>query len=338
MNNNYDIINDIINLPQEIPVIAITGMCKNAGKTTFLNWLTSRLSQTGPIALFTTGRDGEDYDLVGGHEKPKVLIPQNSIFVTHSNILERFAGKVEVLFKSDYQAGSFNIWLVKALQDIETEIIGPSTASEQIALANQIKKYNPKFILIDGSLDRKAITLKPEIDAMILVVSANFGTLEEITAELKRLILLTKIPQIINPSIVIEQESLLLIKDERVVMQKSTLLGFEKEIISFLNENKVEQIYLPGVLTDTIWGKVKKSFTKNSQTLIIYHPYQLHLSYANLQELFSLMKVQAKHKFIISALALNSFSIKGRHLEIGILKEAVSKITKIKTIDCMEVF
>ena len=131
---------------------------------------------------------------------------------------------------------------------------------------------------------------------------------------------------------------MLLIKYERFVLQKSTLLGFEKEIISFLNENKVEQIYLPGVLTDTIWGKVKKSFTKNSQTLIIHHPYQLHLSYANLQELFSLMKVQAKHKFIISALALNSFSIKGRHLEIGILKETVSKITKIKTIDCMEVF
>ncbi len=338
MTKNNKIINDIINLPAQIPSVAITGMCKNAGKTTFLNWLTTSLSQVGQVALLTTGRDGEDYDLVGGHEKPKVFIPQNSIFVTHSNILERFAGKVEVLLKSEYKAASFNIWVVKALQDLETEIIGPSTASEQIALARQIKAFNPRFVLIDGSLDRKAITLKPEIDAMILVVSANFGSLNEIIAELKRVILLTKIPQLPDSEMVIEEENFLLIKNKEVVLQKSTLLGFEKEVNSYLNENSVDQIYLPGVLTDTIWDKVKKSFIANSKSMLISHPYQLHLSYANLQELLSQMKVQAKHKFIISGLALNSFSIKGRHLDAGLLYAAVSKITNIAIIDCMEAF
>lgn len=337
MNKINKIITNITELKQEIPLVAITGMCKNAGKTTFLNWLTARLTELGPVALLTTGRDGEDYDLVGGHEKPKVLIPQNSIFVTHSNILERYSGKVEILFKSEYKAGSFNIWVVKALQDIETEIIGPSTASEQIALATQIKAYKPKFIVIDGSLDRKAITLKPEIDAMILVVSANFGTLNEIIDELKRLLLLTKIPHLSKSEMDIEQEKLLLVKDGKVVWEKRSLLGYEKEVVAFLNENKVDQIYLPGVLTDTIWAKVKKNFIKDSQELVIYHPYQLHLSYANLQDLLSKIRVVAKHKFIISGLALNSFSIKGRHLEAGILYEAVAKITNLPIIDCMEV-
>ena len=337
MNKLPEIIEKISDLPVEIPFVAITGMCKNAGKTTFLNWLTARLSQQGQVALLTTGRDGEDYDLVAGHEKPKVVIPQGSIFVTHSHILERFAGKVEILFKSDYKAGSFNIWVAKALQDLETEIVGPSTASGQIKLANQIKAYQPKFVIIDGSLDRKAITLKPEIDAMILVVSANYGTIDEIIAELKRLLLLTKIPQLALPKIENEQENLLFIKDGDIAFQLNTLLGFEKEINAFLMDNKVDQIYLPGVLTDTIWEKVKKSFIKNSQTLIINHPYQLHLSYDNLQRLLNQMKVYSNHKFIISGLALNSFSIKGRHLESHLLFEAVSKITNIPIIDCMEV-
>lgn len=337
MNKINRIIDDITNLPTEIPLVAITGICKNAGKTTFLNWLTARLSKLGQVALLTTGRDGEDFDLVGGHEKPKVIIPQNSIFVTHSNILERFSGKVEILLKSDFKAGSFNIWVVKALQDIETEIIGPSTASEQIALSEQIKTFNPEFILIDGSLDRKAITLKPEIDAMILVVSANFGTLDEILDELKRLLLLTKIPKLINQEIAEDEENFLLIKDNQVVFRTKTLLGFEKEIIAYLNENEVDKIYLPGVLTDTIWEKVKKSFSQNSKAFVIYHPYQLHLNYLNLQEFLLNIKVEAKNNFILSGIALNSFSVKGRHLKSGSLYEAITKITDIPIIDCMEI-
>ena len=337
MNKFNEIITEITNIPVDIPFIAITGLCKNAGKTTFLNWLTSHLSQNGQVALLTTGRDGEDYDLVGGHDKPKVFIPKNTIFVTHSNILERFSGNVEILYKSDYKAGSFNIWIAKALQDLETEIIGPSTASEQIKLSNLIKSYHPKFVIIDGSLDRKAITLKPEIDAMILVVSANFGTIDEIIDELKRLLLLTKIPQKRPSEILNEEENLLFIKDNKIVFEKRTLLGYEKEITTFLNDKRVEQIYIPGVITDPIWEKVKKSFVKNAESLIINHPYQLHLSYDSLQNLLKHINVFSKHKFVISGLALNSFSIKGRHLEMGLLKNAVSQITELPIIDCMEV-
>lgn len=331
------IIDNILNLPGETPFVAITGLCKNAGKTTFLNWLTVRLASYGQVALMTTGRDGEDFDLVGGHEKPKVIIPQGSIFVTHSNILERFSGKVEILLKSEYKAGSFHVWVAKAQQDLETEIIGPSTAKEQIELANTLKTYKPRFVLIDGSLDRKAITLKPEIAAMILVVSANFGTLEEIIAELKRLLLLTKIAQSPTQAIINDQENLLLSQAGKVVFQKRTLLGYEKEVLAFLQDNEVDQIYLPGVLTDSIWEKVKQSFSKNSNSLMINHPYQLHLNLANLQELISTTTIISKHKFILSALALNSFSLKGRHLEADLLYNAISQITDLPIIDCLEI-
>ncbi len=332
------IINEIIHIPKKTPFIAITGMCKNAGKTTFLNCLSSRLTQEGQVALLTTGRDGEDYDLVGDHEKPKVVIKQDSIFVTHSNILERFSGKVEILHKSNFKAGSFSIWVAKALQDIETEIIGPSTAKEQINLANIITDYQPRFVIIDGSLDRKAITLKAEIDLIILVVSANFGTLEEIKAELKRLLLLTKIPQVSLTQTESKEENLLLLQDNKLVLEKASLLGYEKEVITFLNDNKVDQIYIPGVITDTIWAKVKKTFLSQTSTLIINHPYQLQLSYHNLKNLLNKIDVKSLQKFKISAMALNSFSVKGRHLDAKILKREVSKLTDIPTIDCMEVF
>lgn len=335
--NPKKIIDVITNIKADVPLVAITGMCKNAGKTTFLNWLTANLSTQGNIALLTTGRDGEDFDLVGGHDKPKVIIPQGSIFVTHSNILERFSGKVEILHKSNYKAGPFNIWIARALQELSTEIIGPSTASEQVELASLIKTYSPKYILIDGSLDRKAITLKPEIDAIILVVSANCGTLEEILNELKRLITLTKIP-LLSEEVKLEPSSnLRLIKNDEVVWEKATLLGYEKEVLTFLNENEVDYIYFSGVLTDSIWDKVKHGFEKQAKVIIINHPYQLQMSYGSLQQMLAKLRVSSLYKFEIACLALNSFSVKGRHLDADLMYNSISKITNIPIIDCMEV-
>lgn len=331
------IIDIITNIQAEIPLVAITGMCKNAGKTTFLNWLTLNLATQGDLALLTTGRDGEDFDLVGGHDKPKVFIPQNSIFVTHSNILERFSGKVEILHKSNYKAGPFNIWVVRALQELHTEIIGPSTASEQIKLASLIKTYSPKYILIDGSLDRKAITLQPEVDAIVLVVSANCGTLEEILNELKRLIKLTAIP-LLSPEIKIQaSDNLRLLKDGKIAMERATLLGYEKDVLTFLQENKVDYIYFSGVLTDTIWDKVKHGFQKHAKAIIINHPYQIQMSYGTLQQMLAKVQVVTLNKFEIACLALNSFSVKGRHLDAEVMFSSISKITKIPIIDCMEV-
>lgn len=335
MNN---IIENLKKIPKKCPLIAITGMCKNAGKTTFLNWLTSNLASQGQLALLTTGRDGEDYDLVAGHEKPKVLIKEGGLFVTHSNILERFSAEVEIIMKSDYKAGSFNIWLAKALQDIQTEILGPSTAQEQINLANKIKEFNPRYIIIDGSLDRKAITLKAEIDAIILVVSADFGSLSQIIDELKRLLLLTTINLRKQNYLTNEEEKLLLINKGKITYMKSSLLGYEKEIITLLQDEEVDHIYIPGVVTDSIWDKVKKAFINSPASLIINHPYQLQLSYQNLQEILKKKEIYTINRFEISALAVNSFSVKGRHLDVNLLKKEISKLTNIPLIDCMEAF
>lgn len=335
MNN---LLKQIENIPKPIPLIAITGMCKNAGKTTFLNYLSDNLAQAGNLALLTTGRDGEDYDLVGGHEKPKVLIKQNSIFVTHSNILERFSGKVEILFKSDYKAGSFSIWVARALQDLETEIVGPSTAKEQVQLANKIRDFKPRFIIIDGSLDRKAITLRPDIDLIILVVSANYGSLKEIITELKRLLLLTEIQEASYPQLNDKTDKLLLLNENKLVLERTSLLGNEKDLVALLNDNQLSHIYIPGVITDSIWEKVRLPLLKQKISLIVNHPYQLQLSYYNLSEITKNMDIKAINNFHISALALNSFSVKGRHLDAKILHREISKLTSIPIIDSMEVY
>lgn len=322
---------------KETTLIAITGMCKNAGKTTFLNWLSSQLITQGDIAILTTGHDGEDVDLVSGNIKPKVNISAGTIFVTHSGILEKFAGSIEILEKTHYQAGMFKVWIVRALQDLKTEIIGPSTAKEQIQLCSVLEKYNPKYIIIDGSLDRKAITLHPEVDSIILLVSANYGNLEEIIHELKRLLLLTEVPKEIINVTEHDVNEFQVISEGKRLFSCTTLLGHEKEIIQAITDNQIDYLNIPGVITDSIWNKIKKNVINQKIKVIVNHPYQIQLTLNELQNLLDRVVITCRNQFIIDAIGINGYSVRGRHLDSEQLKKAVEKLTDIEVIDCMSV-
>ena len=51
-----------------VKTMSIVGMCKNAGKTTMLNWLLEQGKLQGVLGLTSIGRDGESTDIVTGTE------------------------------------------------------------------------------------------------------------------------------------------------------------------------------------------------------------------------------------------------------------------------------
>ena len=68
-------------------IFAITGISKNAGKTSFLNQLIPGLAGK-KLGIMTTGRDGETTDAVFGNRKPAVKLPAGGLFTTTSGVLE----------------------------------------------------------------------------------------------------------------------------------------------------------------------------------------------------------------------------------------------------------
>jgi ABC-type branched-subunit amino acid transport system ATPase component len=60
-------------------IVAIVGICKNAGKTTVLNAVLKQHDFSWGV--LSTGRDGEREDLVYKTPKPRVLIPRGVFFV-----------------------------------------------------------------------------------------------------------------------------------------------------------------------------------------------------------------------------------------------------------------
>ena len=69
-----------------VKTLSIVGMCKNAGKTTMLNWMLANTNgQT--LGLTSIGRDGESTDVVTGTEKPGIYVPEGTLIATAKDML-----------------------------------------------------------------------------------------------------------------------------------------------------------------------------------------------------------------------------------------------------------
>ena len=70
-----------------VKTMSIVGMCKNAGKTTMLNWLLEQGKLQGVLGLTSIGRDGESTDIVTGTEKPGIFVREGTLIATAKDML-----------------------------------------------------------------------------------------------------------------------------------------------------------------------------------------------------------------------------------------------------------
>ena len=76
---------ELVQQIQQVKSMSIVGMCKNAGKTTMLNWLLTGGHLRGTLGLTSIGRDGESTDVVTGTEKPGIFVKEGTLIATASS-------------------------------------------------------------------------------------------------------------------------------------------------------------------------------------------------------------------------------------------------------------
>ena len=312
-------------------IYAIAGISKNSGKTSFLNWLLAMLNGRA-IGVLTTGRDGEDIDLVYGNPKPAVKLIANTLFSSTSESIDKLGSAVEVLQKLPFLAGTKKLWLLKALRDIETEIVGPANVQAQIQTAEFMQSCGAEIILIDGSLDRKSIALSNQIKGVFLVVGGSFGTLDKINTELTRLIQLSQIHKGKLQAKLQNLNNISYFRDNQWdELGINSLLGNTQDIIAALAEIKPDKIYFPGAVTDSVFNGIKPAL-KEIKDIFVKHPLQLHLNKSNLDYLVANHGIHAIEPFNIIAVSLNSWSVKGNHLDSCILRDNIRKQFPLVTV------
>lgn len=288
--------------------LAIVGICKNAGKTSLLNYIL-RSYPSICFGVFSTGIDGEEQDSVFQTPKPAVELPSGTLFCCDSNTLDALGGSVEVLEAlPDPQRP---LWVARALHKLSSMITGPATLRDQISLGQLLLEFGADKVLVDGSLDRKSIALSPDVDAIALVAGASFGPMEELETELGRLLKLSKLP--VYPAG--HDEHRLLTASEDILLHDGnswhssglqTLAGKQKEFLNSVRKlGPISKTYLPGALTANGLETLQSVLSSDQAALIVRHPDCLKLEAGLLDEMMLCTDLHTLIPFRIKGFAVN---------------------------------
>ena len=307
--------------------VAIVGLCKNAGKTVLLNELLKQYPRI-KWGVLSTGRDGESTDAVFRTPKPRVLLPEGTVFCADSPSLEAHGSAISLLAKTPWQRGGKKLFLAKALGGIATEIAGPGTAAAQNACAAMMHSYGAKKVLIDGSLDRKSIALSDAVDALLLVAGASFGKMEDIISELQRLLALSEIPA--TSSLSAHTRKRLLGSSTLMCRSKgrwkdtgiTSLIGREKELTELLDKEKdTNELYIPGVYTGSQHHKLAHALL--GRTLLFRHPDCIKLNLRDLLAFRDGYRPECLIPFKLKAIFINSLGVGTDSLDADIMRQTL---------------
>ncbi|MBN1624356.1 MAG: hypothetical protein JXN10_05230 [Clostridia bacterium] len=150
--------------------IAVTGMCKNAGKTTTVNYLIKNLHEQHKLALTSIGYDGEETDEITMLEKPRVDVFPGMLVATCKSCLDISTAGYKTIMKTGILTVLGEILVVEIMSLGIMEISGPSMVAQLIDVCNIFNDLGCGKIIVDGSAERQSFA--SSMDCTILASGA----------------------------------------------------------------------------------------------------------------------------------------------------------------------
>ena len=121
---------ELVQQIQQVKSMSIVGMCKNAGKTTMLNWLLAHTGRRQVLGLTSIGRDGESTDVVTGTEKPSIFVPAGTLIATAKDMLRLGDVTREILMTTGIPTPLGEVIIMRARSDGYVQLAGPSITAQ----------------------------------------------------------------------------------------------------------------------------------------------------------------------------------------------------------------
>ena len=154
-------------------VVSVSGICKNAGKTTLLNRII--LETQANVALTGIGLDGESIDQVTNPPKPNVFVKRNTVVYTAEKVLSRCDITKEILDVLPVHTALGRVVAVKALSDGNVILAGPSISAELSLPAATFRRFGAEKLFIDGALSRRVFACCDASEAFMFCVGASYS-------------------------------------------------------------------------------------------------------------------------------------------------------------------
>ena len=320
--------------------VSIVGLAKNAGKTMTLNYLIEEGAKKNiKTGITSTGRDGENTDIVTQTQKPPIFVTEGMIAATAKKTLMLSNAKTEILETTGISTALGEVILVKVRQKGNMQIAGPVTAKDMKYVAGRLKNYGAQVIFIDGAIDRKAVSSPVITDACIIatgaVLSRDMKKVMEKTAHAVECYSLGETDEHVKNILGKTNKTCIITEGGRIRVPniKTSLAG--SKIISDLIDEKTSHVFIKGALTSSmlkdLWGNKYLRGIK----LIIEDGTKIFADIDVWNEMRRKgLEVEVINKINVLAVTLNPVSPEGYFFDSHVFKENMKKVLPgIKIVD-----
>ena len=165
---------NLIQQLQSVRSMSIVGMCKNAGKTTMLNWLLAHSGRGRVLGLTSIGRDGESTDVVTGTEKPSIFVPAGTLIATARDMLWLGDVTKEILVSTGIPTPLGEVIIMRARSDGYVQLAGPSITTQLKSVSQTFFDLGAEQSIIDGALGRKSLGARQVAEGIVLCTGASY--------------------------------------------------------------------------------------------------------------------------------------------------------------------
>lgn len=166
---------ELVSRLQQVQSMSIVGMCKNAGKTTMLNWLLAHTGRRQILGLTSIGRDGESTDVVTGTEKPSIFVPAGTLIATAKDMLRLGDVTEEILITTGIPTPLGEVVVMRARSDGYVQLAGPSITAQLREVSRMFFELGATQSIIDGALGRKSLGARNVADGIVLCTGASYN-------------------------------------------------------------------------------------------------------------------------------------------------------------------
>ena len=166
---------ELVSRLQQVQSMSIVGMCKNAGKTTMLNWLLAHTGRRQILGLTSIGRDGESTDVVTGTEKPSIFVPAGTLIATAKDMLRLGDVTKEILMTTGIPTPLGEVVVMRARSDGYVQLAGPSITAQLREVSRMFFELGATQSIIDGALGRKSLGARNVADGIVLCTGASYN-------------------------------------------------------------------------------------------------------------------------------------------------------------------
>ena len=308
-------------IQENYKTVSIIGLAKNAGKTVALNYLINKASEENiTIGITSTGRDGENSDLVTNTEKPTIFVTEGVIVATAKQALLISEAKVEILETTDLNTPMGEVVIVRVRHSGNIQIAGPSNAKDIKAISNMLHDFGAKVVFVDGAIDRKASSSPIITDACIIatgaVLSRDIKKVIEKTAYMVECYQLKEVQNNIREKL-IKGCSTCIVKDTGDIVCLDVKTGITAgKILTEQIDETTQYVYVKGAITSLLIKELSQNEYTKKFKLIIDDATKIFVESRTWNEAKKRgLKIETLNSINIVALTLNPVSPEGYYFD-----------------------